>query len=516
MKSWGRYQKLGPIYGHYEGNKALISIADPTLLRDVLVKDFAFFSNRREVRTGDKVIDNLLSIIRGEDWKRVRTIITPTFTTGKIKRMLSIFKDCANTLVNNMKANAEQGKPANAKWLYGAFTMDTTTTRTTRSSRTPESSSHRAWASGSFYFKFLPAWQWIFFTLLACLFIVPVEIISSFTWLAPFLMRCLLIMQFPLIEMLSSLAVVAPRLMRWLGIGLFAKDATGFFKNTTLQIMEQRKRSGQVRNDFLQFMMDTAKEVAEEQNWEAAEKEKADIASNYNESDAGHQIFKAVTSKSLSMDELVAQCVIFFLAGYDTTASTLSFVTYQLAICQDVQDKLREEVDQAIKENNGVLTYEAVQSLKYLDNVISETLRMYPPAIRMERSAEADYQLGNTGITIPKGMIVTIPVFAMHRDPKLFPDPEKFDPDRFTQEEREKRDPYSYLPFGAGPRNCVGMRFALMEIKVCLSYVVANLRIKKCPQTQVPLEFNMGQQGLLQPKEILVGVEVREDSPLIQ
>ncbi|GIY36641.1 cytochrome P450 3A6, partial [Caerostris darwini] len=66
----------------------------------------------------------MLSIIRGEDWKRVRTIITPTFTTGKIKRMLSIFKDCANTLVNNMKANAEQGKPANAKWLYGAFTMD--------------------------------------------------------------------------------------------------------------------------------------------------------------------------------------------------------------------------------------------------------------------------------------------------------------------------------------------------------------------------------------------------------
>ncbi|GIX77333.1 cytochrome P450 3A21 [Caerostris extrusa] len=353
----GRYQKLGPIYGHFEGNKALISIADPTLLRDVL-----------EIRTGDKVIDNMLSIIRGEDWKRVRTIITPTFTTGKIKRMLSIFKDCANTLVNNMKANAEQGKPANAKWLYGAFTMDIIAS----SAFSTKIDSHN-------------------------------DPDNTFVKNARIVFAQSLGFRF-------FLFLVAPRLMRWLGIGLFAKDATGFFKNTTLQIMEQRKKSGQVRNDFLQFMMDTAKEVAEEQNWEAAEKEKADIASNYNESDAGHQIFKAVTSKSLSMDELVAQCVIFFLAGYDTTASTLSFVTYQLALCQDVQDKLREEVDQAIKENNGVLTYEAVQSLKYLDNVISETLRMYPPAIRMERSAEADYQLGNTGITIPKGMIVTIPV----------------------------------------------------------------------------------------------------------
>ncbi|XP_035215013.1 cytochrome P450 3A19-like [Stegodyphus dumicola] len=245
---------------------------------------------------------------------------------------------------------------------------------------------------------------------------------------------------------------------------------------------------------------------------DVSEKEKEDIAENYGEVDQ-HHVFKEIYSnKSLSHDELVAQCVIFFLAGYETTASTLSFITYALALNQDVQDKLREEVDEAIKANNGELTYDAIQSMKYLDNVISETLRLYSPAIRTERYAEADYKLGDTGITIPKGMVITIPIYAIHRDPKYYPDPEKFNPDRFSPEERAKRDQYTYLPFGHGPRNCMGMRFALMEIKICLAEVVRNFKIKRCPQTKVPLEFLIGNgQGLLQPKEIVVQFEIRKD-----
>ncbi|GBL82520.1 Cytochrome P450 3A13, partial [Araneus ventricosus] len=102
-----------------------------------------------------------------------------------------------------------------------------------------------------------------------------------------------------------------------------------------------------------------------------------------------------------------------------------------------------------------------------------------------ERLAVSEYKLGETGITIPKGMIISIPVYAMHKDSKFFPDPEKFDPDRFNQKEKSKREQYTYLPFGAGPRNCIGMRFALVEIKVCLAYILANYKISKCYQTKV-------------------------------
>ncbi|GFS70715.1 cytochrome P450 9e2 [Nephila pilipes] len=281
----------------------------------------------------------MLSVIRGEDWKRVRTIVTPTFTTGKIKRMLGIFKECANTLTNNFRTLAGAGKPIDAKRMYGTFTMDIIAS----SAFSTKLDSHNDPDN-----EFVQMARKAFSRRLGFKFV---------------------------------LFLMAPRLVRFFRIKFFSTDVSNFFREATLQIIEQRRKTGQVRNDFLQLLMDTATEVSKEQKWETTDNEK-DIASNYDGSDDGHQLFKSVTSKKLSMDELVAQCVIFFLAGYDTTASTLSFVTYQLALNQDVQDKLREEVDETLSANDGKLTYDAVQNMKYLDNVISETLRMYPPAIR--------------------------------------------------------------------------------------------------------------------------------------
>ncbi|CAG2181459.1 unnamed protein product, partial [Oppiella nova] len=100
--------------------------------------------------------------------------------------------------------------------------------------------------------------------------------------------------------------------------------------------------------------------------------------------------------------------------------------------------------------------------LPYLDAVLSETLRLHTPAPKLTRIAAREYKLGDTGITIPKGMTVEVPVYAIHRSPKYYHNPDQFEPDRFFQEHKHNLIPYTYLPFGGGPRFCVGKRFVLL------------------------------------------------------
>jgi len=119
--------------------------------------------------------------------------------------------------------------------------------------------------------------------------------------------------------------------------------------------------------------------------------------------------------------------------------------------------------------------------------------------------------LGDTGITIPKGTLVQIPVNAIHHDEEFYPNPYRFDPERFMPENRDKLTPYTYLPFGAGPRNCVGMRFALMEGKTAIVSIITKFKFVRTVNTKVPLEFVKGVR-VLQAKDITVGVQIRNHS----
>ncbi|XP_054723292.1 uncharacterized protein LOC129233267 [Uloborus diversus] len=459
-----RYRTLGKIYGYYEGTSPLLSIADPKVLRNILVKDFHAFSGRRKIELGDPIFENMLQMLHGEDWKRVRTIVSPTFTTGKIKRMMGIFKECSSTIEKNFTAAAEKGEAIDVKRYYGAFTMDIIASAAFSTKIDSHNNPKNEFVNmARSVFSMNINWRFVFFLLF-------------------------------------------PRLMKLFQIKVFPPKGLKFFHNVTLEIMEERKRTGKTRNDFLQLLMDTAKEV-EEDTSEPADKGN-DILSNYTSDDKSDQMFKSTNSKkSLSLNELVAQCCIFFLAGYDTTASTLSFTSYMLALHEDIQKRLIDEIDEAVKAANGELTYEGVQNLKYLDNVISESMRLFPPAVRLERLADQDYRVEEAGFTISKDTIITIPTYAIHRDEAYFPDPEKFDPDRFNAEIKAKRDQYTFLPFGAGPRNCIGMRFALMEVKVCLAHILTKFRFKRGPETKVPLDYYIG-NGLLQPKEVMLTFEM--------
>lgn len=117
--------------------------------------------------------------------------------------------------------------------------------------------------------------------------------------------------------------------------------------------------------------------------------------------------------------------------------------------------------------------------------VIDETLRMYPAAIRLDRIAGQDFEY--EGIKIKKDQIVVVPLWALHHNSELYPEPNKFIPERFTEGNKKKRESVAYLPFGAGPRNCIGNRFALLEIKLTLANILSKFKFERCDKTIVSL-----------------------------
>ncbi|XP_068900871.1 cytochrome P450 4C1-like isoform X3 [Tenebrio molitor] len=176
-----------------------------------------------------------------------------------------------------------------------------------------------------------------------------------------------------------------------------------------------------------------------------------------------------------SNEELVEETVTMIIAGSDTTAVTLSFTTIMLAMHQDVQRRAYQEMLDIFENNTREPTLDDLSRMVYLECVIKETMRLFPVGPVLFRKVLEDVVIRDT--VIPEGSNLLIPVHHIHRSAKYWPNPLKFDPDRFKPEEVEKRPRYCYMPFSIPPRNCIGMRFAMMSMKVYLSNVLRNFQI---------------------------------------
>lgn len=183
-----------------------------------------------------------------------------------------------------------------------------------------------------------------------------------------------------------------------------------------------------------------------------------------------------------SISQVAAQAFSFVTSSFQTSSITMAFCLYELARNSAIQDRVRAEITHNKKEDEE-LTYENLNKYKYLDNVISETLRLYPVFGNIQRCTDRNYEVDDTNYIIEKGTIVNIPVYAMHMDPKYFPEPEKFIPDRFCDENRVNIIPYTYLPFGDGPRICLGREFGLVIIKLGLINILEMYRVTHCNES---------------------------------
>ncbi|KAK1132499.1 hypothetical protein K0M31_013882 [Melipona bicolor] len=201
------------------------------------------------------------------------------------------------------------------------------------------------------------------------------------------------------------------------------------------------------------------------------------------------------------MDDLflTAQAFVFFIAGFETSSLTISHFLYELAVNPSIQEKVREEIKTVLQKTNGVVTYDSIREMKYLDACFQETLRKYPVLVWISRTALVDHTFPGTKISIPKGQQVFIPVYAIQMDPEIYPNPQVFDPERFTDNNAKSRHPMFFLPFGDGPRNCIGARFGKNQSKMAVITVLSKFKVEVCDKTFKKYDMDKKVLFFLQP-----------------
>lgn len=450
-----RYNQYGKLFGTFETGKAALFIGDPELVKQVMVKDFSSLPNRRAITFNDPLLDNMMSLAPVELWRKIRPAASPAFSTGKLRKMNYLIEDCAVVTAEHLKQAALKEEVIDVKQFFGNYALDVIA----RCAFATKLDSHSD-QTNEFVTKIREAFSGrITLSALFCYFF--------------------------------------PAISRLLGIRGFNSDVFRYFKQICQDIIKKRKDEHIRQEDFLQLMMDAQDAKLENTTEDTSNRDEQLF--NLGSDSSTDVAFSS--SKTLTEDEAMAQCVLFFLAGQDTTATVIAYTLYLLAIHPDAQEKLREEVDECFSNHGDHPNLDTVTKLKYLHCVVSESLRMYPPGPRIERSSLQDYTLGDTGVTVKKEDLVVIPVYAMHHDPQYFENPLTFNPERFNEANMASIRPYTYLPFGAGPRNCIGMRFALQAVKLSLLHTIRNVQVVPTEKTMIPLEFQSG-FGALEAKNV--------------
>ncbi|XP_023239646.1 cytochrome P450 4c3-like [Centruroides sculpturatus] len=188
-------------------------------------------------------------------------------------------------------------------------------------------------------------------------------------------------------------------------------------------------------------------------------------------------LYHHLTDGSLSEEDIREEVDTFMFEGHDTTAMGISWSLYLLGLHSDIQEKVYQELQEIFGEDmDKSITTDELKRMKYLECIIKETLRLYPPVSVILRKNPSDMKVGN--YILPANSSLAVNIYGIHHNPTVFENPEVFDPDRFLPENCEKRHPFAFIPFSAGPRNCIGQRFAMMEMKTVLANVLRHFRVK--------------------------------------
>uniref|UniRef100_A0A8C1F784 unspecific monooxygenase n=1 Tax=Cyprinus carpio carpio TaxID=630221 RepID=A0A8C1F784_CYPCA len=390
-------KKYGKVWGIYDGRLPILMVTDLEMIKVIMVKEcYSTFTNRRETNAGlAGPFSDGISVVKDERWKRIRSSLSPYFTSGRLKEV--------------------QYRPLK---VVAPYSLDVVTSSS---------------------------------------FSVDIDSINNAD--DPFATNIKKFLKFSLFSPLFLILALFPsiaNLLGKMGISLFSRSSMEFFYNVLKKIKDEHNKESNGRVDFLQLMLQ-------------------------------NQI------PGLTDHEILSQSFIFILGGYETTSTTLTFLLYNLATNPDCLEKLVKEIDTNFPPDTPI-TYDALMKMDYLEMAINESMRLLPTAPRLERVCKKTVELN--GVTIPKDTLVAIPTYVLYRDPQLWDSPDEFRPERFSPESKSEINQYIFMPFGLGPRNCIGMRFAQMIMKLLVVKLLQNFSMETCKETQIPLELN----ALFQPK----------------
>ncbi|XP_017484888.1 PREDICTED: LOW QUALITY PROTEIN: cytochrome P450 6a22-like [Rhagoletis zephyria] len=428
------------VYRHFRGKskfggtyifaKPILVLLDLDLIKQVLIKDFNTFPDRFEYIPDNNIINGNLFKVNAERWRPLRTKITPTFTSAKMKFMFPTLVTVAKQLDVAFGKHLENTPDGtlNIYEMMTRFTVD---------------------VIGQVGFGVVcnsledPNTEFL-----------RVGHINFFQNHKSIRLR-ILMTTYPVLF----------KLLHFLNIRRVPDEVEKFMLRLVRDTARIREEQKIQRNDFMNLMIEM-KNTKDENG-----------------------------KPMLTYEEMAAQVFIFFAGGYETSSSNLTYALYELAKNQHVQDKLRAEINSVLAKHNGELTYEAMDQMTYLYQVMSETLRKYTVLAVLPRISIEEYTIPGTNIKLEKGTHIAVPINAIHHDPEIYESPHEFRPERFAPEELQKRHPQAFLGFGDGPRNCIGLRFARMQVRVGLITLLKSYRFTFSEKT--PPRIDIMKKGLV-------------------
>ncbi|XP_076750354.1 cytochrome P450 9e2-like [Xylocopa sonorina] len=411
--------------GFFDFMTPVITIRDLELLKSITVKNFDHFTDHRSFvdDTVDPLFAKNLFGLRGERWKEVRGLLSPAFTSSKMKSMFLLMRDCANEYGDYLASIKPGENTIELKEAFTRYTNDVIAT---------------------------------------CAFGINVNSMKDKE--NKFYVYGREATNFGRLQSLKFFLIrSSPSLCRMLGIKMIRKKIVNFFTELVATTVNTRKEKGIVRPDMIQLMMETEGKLG--------------------------------PGKEFTIEDITAQAFIFFFGGFESTSTLMCFAAHEIGVNKEVQTRLQEEIDQVLENCNGTVTYDAINDMKYLDAVIHEALRMYPTIVAVDRVCVKQFELppavpGGKPHVVQEGEFLWIPIYGYHYDPRYYPEPDKFKPERFYDNVKQMTNSGMFLAFGMGPRMCIGNRFALLETKVLLFHIFAKCNLVPNSKTSIPMKLS--------------------------